>query len=173
MLCGLATKYVQLHNVFHVLVLRKYMVDLSHVLDYQPIQISQDMTYEEHPLKILDWKQQVLKTRVFSFVKVHWRNHPIEEATWEREKEMKEKYPQLFETQDCNKLFLSDKFLNLQREGNWEENKRMSKQHAQRNNANRRQNSGGVNGRSLLCSFKMVGSLHLQKLMPFTEIIKF
>ncbi|TXG51789.1 hypothetical protein EZV62_024313 [Acer yangbiense] len=90
----------RLHNVFHVSVLRKYMVDPSHVLDYQPIQISQDMTYEEHPLKILNWKQQVLRTRVFSFVKVHWRNHPIEEATWEREEEMKEKYPQLFETQD-------------------------------------------------------------------------
>ncbi|KAK1564440.1 hypothetical protein Q3G72_003286 [Acer saccharum] len=83
----------RLHNVFHVSVLRKYVADLSHVLDYQPIQISQDMTYEEHPLKILDWKQQELRTRVFSFVKVHWRNHPIEEATWEREEEIKEKYP--------------------------------------------------------------------------------
>ncbi|TXG50919.1 hypothetical protein EZV62_023443 [Acer yangbiense] len=90
----------RLHNVFHVSVLRKYVADPSHVLDYQPIQIFQDMTYEEHPLKILDWKQQVLRTRVLSFVKVHWRNHPIEEATWEREEEMKEKYPQPFETQD-------------------------------------------------------------------------
>ncbi|KAK0587727.1 hypothetical protein LWI29_027749 [Acer saccharum] len=53
----------RLHNVFHVSVLRKYVADLSHVLDYQPIQISQDMTYEEHPLKILDWKQQELRTR--------------------------------------------------------------------------------------------------------------
>ncbi|TXG73219.1 hypothetical protein EZV62_001798 [Acer yangbiense] len=90
----------RLHNVFHVSVLRNYMADPSHVLNYRPIQISQDMTYEEHPLKILDWKQQVLRSRVFSFVKVHWRNHPIEEATWEREVEMKEKYPQLLETQD-------------------------------------------------------------------------
>ncbi|KAK0588661.1 hypothetical protein LWI29_003854 [Acer saccharum] len=60
------------------------------------------MTYEEHPLKILDLKQHVLRTRVFSFVKVQWRNHPIEEATWEQEEEMKEKYHQLFETQAQN-----------------------------------------------------------------------
>ncbi|KAK1550658.1 hypothetical protein Q3G72_022563 [Acer saccharum] len=88
----------RLHNVFHVLVIRKYVADLSHMLD-QPNQISQDMTCEEHPLKILNLKQHVLRTRVFSFVKVQWRNHPIEEATWEREEEMKEKYHQLFETQ--------------------------------------------------------------------------
>ena len=37
----------RLHNVFHVSVLRKYIVDPSHVLEYQPIQISQDTSYEE------------------------------------------------------------------------------------------------------------------------------
>ena len=34
----------RLHNVFHVSVLRKYIADPSHVLDYQPIQITEDMS---------------------------------------------------------------------------------------------------------------------------------
>ncbi|KAH9778034.1 Endonuclease [Citrus sinensis] len=44
----------RLHNVFHVFVLRKYIADPSHVLDYQPIQITEDMSYEEQPIEIVD-----------------------------------------------------------------------------------------------------------------------
>ena len=44
---------------------------------------------------------KALRNRNIGFVKVLWRNHQIEEATWEREEEIKEKYPELiheFET---------------------------------------------------------------------------
>ena len=73
------------------------MADPSHVLDYQPIQIANDMSYEEQPVEILDRKEQVLRRRFIPLVKVRWANHTAEEATWEREDEIKEKYPQLFE----------------------------------------------------------------------------
>ncbi|KAH9665582.1 Endonuclease [Citrus sinensis] len=86
----------RLHNVFHVSVLRKYIADPLHVLDYQPIQINEDMSYEEQPIEIVDRNEQVLRNRVIPLVKVRWINHSIEEATWEREAEMLEKYPQLF-----------------------------------------------------------------------------
>ena len=36
-----------IHNVFHVLVLQKYMPDLSHVLEYEPINVREDLSYEE------------------------------------------------------------------------------------------------------------------------------
>ena len=55
-------------SVFHVSVLRKYMVDPSHVLDYQPIQITNDMSYEEQPMEILERNEQVLRRRVISLV---------------------------------------------------------------------------------------------------------
>ena len=77
-------------------VLRKYIADPLHVLDYQPIQINEDMSYEEQPIEIVDRDEQVLRNRVIPLVKVRWMNHSIEEATWEREAEMLEKYPQLF-----------------------------------------------------------------------------
>ncbi|KAH9744611.1 Endonuclease [Citrus sinensis] len=46
-LIALPPSLSRLHNVFHVSVLRKYVADPSHVLDYQPIEISEDMSYEE------------------------------------------------------------------------------------------------------------------------------
>lgn len=54
------------------------------------------MSYEKELIEIVDKKEQVLRTRIILLVKVRWRNHYVEEATWEREAEMLEKYPQLF-----------------------------------------------------------------------------
>ena len=47
-------------------------------------------------MQILDRKDQVLRSRTISLVKVVWRNHIVQEATWEKEEDMKEKYPYLF-----------------------------------------------------------------------------
>ena len=61
------------------------------------ILIREDMSYVEVPVKILDRKQRVLRTKTIPMVKVLWRNYALEEATWELEFEIKEKYPELFE----------------------------------------------------------------------------
>ncbi|RVX04228.1 Transposon Ty3-G Gag-Pol polyprotein [Vitis vinifera] len=44
----------KIHNVFHVSTLRKYIYDRSHVVELEPIQISEDLTYEEVPVQIVD-----------------------------------------------------------------------------------------------------------------------
>ena len=46
LLCG--------HNVLYVSMLRKYVLDLSHVLSYEPPEIHNDISYEETIIKILD-----------------------------------------------------------------------------------------------------------------------
>ncbi|CAL9020692.1 unnamed protein product [Prunus brigantina] len=74
-----------LHNVFHVSTLRKYISDPSHVLESQPIELKDDLSYVEQPVHILDWKIQVLRSREIPLVKVMWRSHAVEEATWEPE----------------------------------------------------------------------------------------
>ena len=56
-----------------------------------------DLTYEEVPVKILDKKEQILRSNVIPRVKVLWRNQNTEEMTWELESEMKSEYPHLFE----------------------------------------------------------------------------
>ncbi|XP_028090928.1 uncharacterized protein LOC114291095 [Camellia sinensis] len=95
---ALPPSLVGVHNVFHVSMLRKYIPDPSHVIDHAPLQFKEDLTYEEHPIRIADRKEQVLRRRVIHYVKVQWSNHSEREATWELEDEMRQKYPQLFET---------------------------------------------------------------------------
>ncbi|KAF5458936.1 hypothetical protein F2P56_022928 [Juglans regia] len=85
------------HNVFHISMLRKYIPDPTHVIDYEPLQIQEDMTYAEEPVRILERKEQVLRTRTIPFVKVLWKNHAISEASWELEEEIRDKYPRLFD----------------------------------------------------------------------------
>ncbi|GAV77202.1 Chromo domain-containing protein [Cephalotus follicularis] len=86
------------HNVFHVSLLRKYMANPSHVLRVEAIQVHEDLSYNEQPVKILDYKEQVLRTKTVPLVKVLWKNHEVEEATWELEDAMRQEYPHLFKS---------------------------------------------------------------------------
>ena len=56
----------------------------------------QDLTYEERPIKILDRKENELRNKKILLVKALWRNFAVEEATWGREEEMRTKYLELF-----------------------------------------------------------------------------
>ncbi|CAN6710987.1 unnamed protein product [Malus baccata var. baccata] len=67
----------KVHNVFHVSMLRHYVSDLSHVISPQPLEINPDLTYDEEPVTILDWKDKVLRNKIVSLVKVLWRNHSV------------------------------------------------------------------------------------------------
>lgn len=66
----LPTKLSKIPNVFHVSMLRKYVLDSSHILQEQSIEIMKDLTYEERHLRVLDRKEQVLITKIISMVKV-------------------------------------------------------------------------------------------------------
>ena len=83
--------------MFHVSMLRKYIADLSHVLEEQPISLQKDLSFEEEPVQILDRKEQVLRNKSIPLVKVLWRSHQVEEATWESEEQMRQQHPYLFE----------------------------------------------------------------------------
>ena len=84
------------HDVFHISVLKKYLPDPTHVLSVEPMEINENLSYEEKPIKILDQREQVLRTKTTKLVKVLWGNHMIEEETWESEELMKSNYPHLF-----------------------------------------------------------------------------
>ncbi|KAL0562064.1 hypothetical protein IC582_002514 [Cucumis melo] len=85
------------HDVFHVSMLRKYVPDPSHVVDYEPLEIDENLSYVEQPVEILAREVKTLRNKEIPLVKVLWRNHRIEEATWEREDVMRSRYPELFE----------------------------------------------------------------------------
>ncbi|TYK04267.1 DNA/RNA polymerases superfamily protein [Cucumis melo var. makuwa] len=96
------------HDVFHVSMLRKYVTDPSHVVDYEPLEIDENLSYAEKPVEILARKVKMLRNRGIQLVKVLWRNHKVEEATWKREDDMRSRYPELFEEEsflrrgECN-----------------------------------------------------------------------
>ena len=69
---------------------------VPHVLREQLVQLKENLTYEEIPVQIVDHKEQVLRSKVISLVKVLWRNHEREATTWEPEVQMRRQYPQLF-----------------------------------------------------------------------------
>ena len=86
----------RIHDTFHVSMLRKYIPDPSHVLREQPVQLKENLTYEEIPVQIVDRKEQVLRNKVIPLVKVLWKNHGREAATREPEAQMRRQYPHLF-----------------------------------------------------------------------------
>jgi len=58
--------------------------------------LDKDLKYEEEPIAILDRDVRKLRTNGIMFVKVQWKYRSVEEATWEVEKDMRDKYPKLF-----------------------------------------------------------------------------
>ncbi|KAA0051745.1 hypothetical protein IC582_028278 [Cucumis melo] len=85
------------HDVFHVSMLRKYVPDPSHVVDYEPLEIDENLSYTEQPVEVLAREVKTLRNKEIPLVKVLWHNHRVEEATWEREDDMRSRYPDLFE----------------------------------------------------------------------------
>ena len=77
-----------IHDVFHVSRLRKCKPDLFQKILKKTVELQENLTYPEEPIRILDRKEKVLRSKVIPLVKVLWKHRNIEEATWEREEEM-------------------------------------------------------------------------------------
>ncbi|KAL4386170.1 hypothetical protein GQ457_09G000030 [Hibiscus cannabinus] len=73
--------------------LKKYRSDPSHVLEQEEVELNPGLTYEEQPVIIIVREVKRLRNKNVSLVKVLWRNHNVEEGTWEPEETMKEQYP--------------------------------------------------------------------------------
>ena len=99
----------RVHNVFHISMLRKYIPDPSHVLETLEIELRDDLSYEKQAVQILGREAKELYNKTISLVKVLWRNHLVEEATWEREDQMRSQYPHLFH--DVGTNFVDEIFL--------------------------------------------------------------
>ena len=50
---GLPSELSQLHNVFHICILRKYMLKSSYVIRPEQVEIQKDLTYLVEPVWIL------------------------------------------------------------------------------------------------------------------------
>jgi hypothetical protein len=82
------------HNVFHVSQLKKCLKPPMDVMVDNVAPLDADLSYPEHPMKILDQQDQVTRHRMIQFFKVQWSHHSEQEATWETEEFLHSKYPE-------------------------------------------------------------------------------
>ena len=87
---------IKVHNVFHVSLLKKYIHDPNHLVDWRVIQVEPEGGFQVQPVGILDKKVIMLQNRAIGQVKVQWRHFSPIDATWELEDEMRKEYPHLF-----------------------------------------------------------------------------
>ena len=92
------------HDVFHVSQLKKCHAEMADIplrdtVPLEAIQLDSDLTYEEKPVKILEFASRVTRSKVIKFCKVQWTRHTEEEATWEREEDLRKDHPHIFSSQ--------------------------------------------------------------------------
>jgi hypothetical protein len=83
------------HDVFHVSQFKKCLRVPDEQLPMEELSVQDDLTYTEYPIKILDTLTHVTRSKVIKMCKVQWSHHG-EEATWEREEELRIEFPHLF-----------------------------------------------------------------------------
>ncbi|GKD33465.1 putative reverse transcriptase domain-containing protein [Tanacetum coccineum] len=86
----------RVHSTFHVSNLKKCFVDEPLAIPLDEIQIDDKLHFIEEPVKIMDREVKRLKQSRIPIVKVRWNSRRGPEFTWEREDQMKKKYPHLF-----------------------------------------------------------------------------
>ncbi len=93
---ALPPRLSNLHDVFHVSQLRKYIPDPSHIINSKFLEFKTDLSYQSKPLRIIERSVKTLRNKNIPLVKVIWAGLTSEEATWEREEDMRSYYPELF-----------------------------------------------------------------------------
>jgi hypothetical protein len=80
---------VKAHNVFHVSLLKKYVYDANHIIDWFAIQVEPEGEFLPEPQCILDRKETPLWNITIAQVKVQWKHFGPDEATWKMEDAMR------------------------------------------------------------------------------------
>jgi hypothetical protein len=100
--CGSIAYRIQLldilsavYNVFHVLQLKKCLRVPYEAVEIEGLPLQPNLSYVEHPVKILDEKERVTRNNMVKFYKVQWQNHSEDEETWKLESYILKHYPRL------------------------------------------------------------------------------
>jgi hypothetical protein len=87
-ICGPIAYHLQLppqlaaiYDIFHVSQLRKCVKVPTEVINSQAVEIEPDLTYIEHPIRILDTKERSTRRETIRMFKIQWNHHTDEEAT--------------------------------------------------------------------------------------------
>ena len=80
------------HDVFHVSQLKKCLRIPKEQIPLEELIVKEDLTYEEYPVKILEMVERVTRSRVIKMCKIQWNRYTEDEATREREVDLRKIY---------------------------------------------------------------------------------
>jgi hypothetical protein len=84
------------HVVFHVSQLKKCLHVPKEQIPMEDLDAKDDLSYQEYHIKILETSERVTQNKKIKMCKVQWSHHTEEQATCEREKELKAEFPSIF-----------------------------------------------------------------------------
>ena len=85
----------RVHNTFHVSNLKKCLAEENLTIPLGDIHIDDHLHFVEEPVEVMEREIKKLKRTRIPIVKIHWNARRGPEYTWEREDQMKQKYPHL------------------------------------------------------------------------------
>nr|GEY12674.1 putative reverse transcriptase domain-containing protein [Tanacetum cinerariifolium] len=86
----------RVHSTFYVSNLKNCFFDEPLAIPLDEIQGDDKLNFIEEPVRIIDREVKCLKQSRISIVKFRWNSRRGPEFTWEREDQIKKKYPHLF-----------------------------------------------------------------------------
>jgi hypothetical protein len=89
----LPARLSNMHNVFHISQLKKCLRVPEEQLPLEELDVQEDLTNTEHPIKILDTAERITRSKRIRMCRVQWSHHVEDEATWEREDELQAEFP--------------------------------------------------------------------------------
>jgi hypothetical protein len=84
------------HDVIHASQLKKCLRVPEEQAPLEGLEVQEDLIYTEHPVKILETSERITRNKKIKMCRVQWSHHMEDEATWEREDELRKIYPDLF-----------------------------------------------------------------------------
>jgi hypothetical protein len=84
------------HDVFHVSQLSNCLRVPEEQMPLEELTVGEDLTYQEYPVKILGTSKKVTQNNRYKMCKMQWSNHTEEEATLEKEDQLKVEFPDIF-----------------------------------------------------------------------------
>ncbi|GJV88309.1 putative reverse transcriptase domain-containing protein [Tanacetum coccineum] len=84
------------HNTFHVSNIKKCLSDESLVIPIKELRLNDKLNFVEEPVEVMDQEIKQLRQSRIPIIKVRWNSNKGPEFMWEREDEIRAKYPHLF-----------------------------------------------------------------------------
>ena len=95
---ALQSNFANVHDVFHVSQHCKCFKTPDRTINFEEIDLQEDLSYHEHLVAILEETKCKTRNKSIKFLKVKWSHHSDREATWEREDHLRSEYPKFFQS---------------------------------------------------------------------------